>query len=347
MECRLPSRTDIAPMTTVLTLLSGAITTQVVSAGVSIGLPDHLTERPRNAEDLARVTDVALPNFLRLARAWAAFGLLAIDEAGDLLQTPLTPLLRTDTPGSLCHRSLELGHPDLFRVFEGLGAALLDGGCAFETAHKRTMYELFADRPVLGRMFVEDLSENSRGIGDELARAYDLSGATSVADIGGGDGRMLSRLLRAWPHLHGTLFERAETRAAAQKLIETEGMADRCAIVVGDFFAGVPAGHDVYLLKYVLQDWDDVAAAKLLRACRAAMSSSSRLLILEQLVPDRPTPTPQSQSAVLDDLLVFSFTGGGNRTMSELAGLIHAAGLTIRQPVARLPQVDVVECGPA
>jgi hypothetical protein len=208
------------------------------------------------------------------------------------------------------------------------------------------MYDFFTDRPELGRLFVQDLSQNSVGIGEALARAYDFSTASSVADIGGGDGRMLTCLLRIWPHLRGTLFERDELRTAAQRLLETEGMAGRCAVHVGDFFVSVPAGHNVYLLKYVLQDWSDAEAVTLLRACRAAMSSSSRLLIFEQIIPDRPTVTPQSQSAVLDDLLVFSFTGGGNRTMSELTGLIRASGLAVRGTVIRLPQVDVVECGP-
>ncbi|GAA1531885.1 methyltransferase [Dactylosporangium maewongense] len=340
------SRTDFTGTTAVLSLLSGAITTQVVSVGVGLGLPDLVAERPRSAEDLARDTGVDLPNLLRIVRAWAAFGLLAIDDAGELRQTPLTPLLRRDTPGSLHHRSLQLGHPDLFRVFEGLGTALLDGGCAFEAAHKRTMYEFFGDRPPLGELFVRDLSANSVGIGDELARAYAFSGVSSVVDIGGGDGRMLTRLLRAWPHLRGAVLERAEVRPAVERLLDAEGVADRCAVVTGDFFAGVPAGHDMYLLKYVLQDWGDAEATALLRSCRAAMGDGSRLLILEQIVPDRPTATPRAQSAVLDDLLVFSFTGGGNRTMSELAALVHGSGLAIREPATRLPQVDVVECVP-
>jgi hypothetical protein len=124
-------------------------------------------------------------------------------------------------------------------------------------------------------------------------------------------------------------------------------MKDRCKIVVGDFFERVPKGCDVYLLKYVLQDWDNEKATALLRTCRAAMSDSSRLLILEQIIPDRPSATPQAQSAILDDLLVFAFTGGGNRTMSELTGIIEAAGLAICEPANRLPQVNVIECRPA
>lgn len=341
------SRGDIGVLTDVLSLVSGAITTQVVSAGVRIGLPDQLTDEPRDAADLARAADLDLAVFLRLVRAWAAFGLLAFDDTGGIVRTPSTVLLRRDTPGSLRHRSLELGHPDLFRVFEGLGAALLDGGCAFDQAHKRTMYEFLADHPTLGATFVQDLSENSIGIGDELAHAYDFAAVSRVADVGGGDGRVLTRLLRAWPHLCGTVVDRDEVRPAARRLLDAEDLAGRCAFVTGDFFASVPAGHDMYLLKYVLQDWGDEEAAAILRTCRAAMSGSSRLLILEQIVPDRPTTSPQARSAILDDLLVFSFTGGGNRTMRQLADLVRASGLAMREPVARLPQVDVIECAPA
>jgi hypothetical protein len=35
------------------------------------------------------------------------------------------------------------------------------------------------------------------------------------------------------------------------------GLADRCDAVGGDVFVEVPGGADAYLLKHVIQDWDD------------------------------------------------------------------------------------------
>jgi hypothetical protein len=178
-------------MTNALSLMSGAIVTQIVAAGVTKGLPDHLSDQPQDAAILARTLDMALPHFMRLARSWAAFGLLTMDDAGNLLQTSLTPLLKQGQ-GSFYYRALELGHPDLFRVFENLGGALLEGSNAFETTHQQPMYTFFADRPELNKLFVQDLSRNSMGIGDELGSAYDFSNVSSVMDIGGGSGTTLT-----------------------------------------------------------------------------------------------------------------------------------------------------------
>jgi O-methyltransferase len=51
-----------------------------------------------------------------------------------------------------------------------------------------------------------------------------------------------------------------------------------------DFFEAVPPGGDVYLLQFILHDWDDVHALTILRNCRHAMGPQSRLLPIETLV---------------------------------------------------------------
>ena len=40
-------------------------------------------------------------------------------------------------------------------------------------------------------------------------------------------------------------------------------MADRCAVVGGDFFREVPGGGDAYLLKHVIHDWNDERAVEM------------------------------------------------------------------------------------
>ena len=49
-------------------------------------------------------------------------------------------------------------------------------------------------------------------------------------------------------------------------------MAGRCEVVGGSFFEAVPAGGDVYLLKFIVHDWDDAQATAILRTCRRAMA---------------------------------------------------------------------------
>ncbi len=113
----------------------------------------------------------------------------------------------------------------------------------------------------------------------------------------------------------------AATAAAA---LTAAGVADRCEIVAGDFFAAIPGGADCYLMANVLHDWNDCRAVTILDNCRRAMTTGSRVLIIERLIPDdqaRALPTP------LSDLNMLVFTGGKERTNAEYAELLTAAGL--------------------
>ena len=48
-------------------------------------------------------------------------------------------------------------------------------------------------------------------------------------------------------------------------------MFERVTLVGGDFIAEIPVEADLYVLKSVLQHWDDVAARAILESCRDAM----------------------------------------------------------------------------
>src|SRR6266851_3014403 len=45
--------------------------------------------------------------------------------------------------------------------------------------------------------------------------------------------------------------------------VAAAGVADRCRVVAGSFFDGVPEGADAYVLSMIIHDWDDEPAVKI------------------------------------------------------------------------------------
>jgi hypothetical protein len=165
-----------------------------------------------------------------------------------------------------------------------------------------------------------------------VAASYDFSDIRTVVDVGGGRGILLAAILSGHGHLQGTLFELPAVAASAQAVLAAAGVADRCEVIAGDFFQGVPAGADCYVLANVLHDWDDTTAAQILANCRDAATSHSRILIVERLIPTDPV---QAIPALLSDINMLVLSGGRERTNSEYHELLQAAGLRpgIIQPV--------------
>src|SRR3712207_9225575 len=104
-------------------------------------------------------------------------------------------------------------------------------------------------------LFRSAMSEGASARAEALRAVRDLSSIGTVVDVGGGQGRLLAGLLEATPGLSGVLFDRPEVVAGAEAVLRGEGVADRCAVVGGDFFASVPLGGDAYVLAQIVHDW--------------------------------------------------------------------------------------------
>lgn len=167
---------------------------------------------------------------------------------------------------------------------------------------------------------------------------YEFSRARVVVDVGGSAGYVLAGVLKQNPHLKGVLFDMPHVIAGAREVLEREGVEERCAVQAGNFFEGVPAGGDVYVLSAVLHDWDDEHCLRVLRNCRRAIPEDGALLIVERIMPERVELTDDGIETIRTDLEMLRMTGGGReRTQAEYAALLSDGGFTLTQvsPPAR------------
>jgi len=76
-------------------------------------------------------------------------------------------------------------------------------------------------------------------------------------------------------------------------------IASRISFEEHNFFNAQPVhGADVYLLRMILHDWPDADAVAILRQLVGAMSSGSRLIIMDSVLP-RPGSMPSAQERML------------------------------------------------
>jgi hypothetical protein len=114
-----------------------------------------------------------------------------------------------------------------------------------------------------------------------------------------------------------TGWERTVASAVAVDIAD-----DRTEVVGGDFFESVPAA-DLYLLKFVLHDWDDESCVKILSRCREAMATGGRIAIIDCVVGDHDV----TGVTAMMDLNMLVVAGGKERTLAEFDVLLTKAGL--------------------
>ena len=68
-----------------------------------------------------------------------------------------------------------------------------------------------------------------------MATTYDFSGVRHLVNVGGGNGALLTGILKAHPHLKGTLLDRPKVVERASPSLRELGLSDRCETVGGVF----------------------------------------------------------------------------------------------------------------
>jgi hypothetical protein len=275
-----------------------------------------------------------------LLEALAEAGVLARAGGGRFAPTPLSEPLRSDHP--LGVRELYAFLACEVAAWSALDRSVRTGVSAFDLVHGRSLWEHLAADAAAGRRFTATQRALTRLEARAALAARDWSGFRTVVDVGGSDGSFLASLLPRLPRLRGTLLDLPYAAAGATEVLEGAGVAGRCEVVAGSFFAGIPAGADVYLLKRVLYCWGTGPALELLRRVRAAMRPESRLLVLEPL----SRPAAGFDPGSLLDVLLLVLTGAGARAPEEVEALLQAAGLRLER-ILPTPMLPVVEARPA
>jgi hypothetical protein len=87
---------------------------------------------------------------------------------------------------------------------------------------------------------------------------------------------------------------------------------------------------DVYLLSYILHDWDDDRCRRILGRIKAAAEPGARLVVVEGIVPDGDEPHFTKSI----DLVMLAIHGGKERTAGEFEQLLSSAGFALDRVVA-------------
>jgi O-methyltransferase len=116
-------------------------------------------------------------------------------------------------------------------------------------------------------------------------------------------------------------------------------LLDRCALVGGDMFSSVPAGADAYIMKYIIHDWPDDKCLTILRACRASVNPSGKLLIVDNVI----NPSGGLDWGRILDLEMLMFPGGRERTEEQFRDLLAGAGWRLSRVIPTASPLSIVE----
>ncbi|MGE5570742.1 MAG: methyltransferase [Rhodospirillales bacterium] len=253
--------------------------------------------------------------------------------------TPLAATLLSDSPDSVLPGALLAHAPFHWNSWSHLHHSVMTGQCAFEHVYGTELFDYLRTDRAAAQVYEGWMTRLSDMQAPALINSYDYAKFPTVVDVGGGHGALLVAILKAYPGVCGVLFDLPEILADA-RLVREAGLESRCSVVSGDMFERVYPGGDLYILKTVIHDWDNDSSIRIFKNCREAMTTESRLLLMEMVVPEGNDPHP---SKFMDLNMLVLTHGGRERTAAEYRALFEASGFELSRIIATPSPVSLLE----
>jgi hypothetical protein len=327
------------PSAALTRLVNGYQVSHAIHAAAVLGIADLLATGARGAAELAVATGTDAGALYRLLRALAAAGVFREGPDRYFTLAPMGECLRSNAADPVAPWAMLAGQPYVQRAWEGLLHSLRTGETAFRHVHGMDVWDYRTRHPEQGAVFDRAMSGISRRVAEAVVETCDFGRFCRVVDVGGGEGVLLAHILGAHPAMGGVLFDLPHVVVGAAPVLNGAGVGERCEVVAGDFFQGVPEGGDGYVLKGVLHDWDDAAAVAILRACHRAITPGGAVMIIERLV----APPNEGADTKFSDLNMLVVPGGRERTQDEFEALLAAAGFRLSQVIATGTRMSLLQ----
>lgn len=329
------------PVQQLFQVAMGYVLSSALYVVTDAGVADHLGAGPKNVADLAKATGKNEDALYRVLRVLATAGVFTEVSPRSFALTPAAELLQKSHPRSVRDMMFFIADPFHFRVYADLDESLKTGRAAGEKTVGMPVFEYFAGNPGYSEIFNRAMTTMSAMVIPAAMEAYDFGGINVIVDVAGGHGEVLMSILRKYPQMRGILMDIDHVLAGAKPRLAAAGVADRVKTEPGDFFKGVPAGGDAYVMKHIIHDWDDERATVILKNIHRALAGkpNGKVILLETVI--QPGNAPDLGKVA--DIEMMALPGGRERTAEEFRALFAGAGFRMTSITPTKSPLAVIE----
>jgi hypothetical protein len=228
----------------------------------------------------------------------------------------VTPSLYQSTPLSDClDRVLSPHILDAYKVFNGALHTLQTNSGAWAHVFGKNFYDYLNQHADKLEIFNVWCMQSATDWLPPILSLCHFPLAKNLVDVGGGRGHFVASILQKNPHMEAVLFDQPSVIDGVEKSALFKTLKNRARFVGGDFFKSVPAGGDIYTICRALLNWSDEHCIQIINNCHKAMNSSSKLWIIDFIVPS--PDHPKYPRAVVNDISLFLIVNSAIRTEHE------------------------------
>lgn len=296
-------------------LLENVILSRALFTAAELDIAEHIIKNPQTAKTLARATNTEESTLTRLLNFLCLKKIFTCNALG-------TYELPEESRPMLAHHPQTIKpfllHDDETRwnSFGNLTYSITNAKPAFDMLYGQDYFTSLKQSPELSKRFDDAMNIISSEEDAAIAKKLSLQGI--IADIGGGNGQLLKKILAEQPTISGILFD---LPTVVENIVENT----RLTAIGGSFFEKISIKANTFLLKRVLHDWNDAQSESIIRNVANTMDRGNHLWIIDGILDQAEEKT--KLAAI--DLALLTIFGGQERGIKQFEELVNRAGLTI------------------
>lgn len=175
--------------------------------------------------------------------------------------------------------------------------------------------------------FIVAMHERACQQARKIILLLDLSGASSVLDVGGGSGAYAMAFVQAKKGISSTVFDLPGVIPLTRNYIKQEGFLGKVKTVSGDYKAdSLGEGFDLVFLSAIIHSNSSLENRALMRKCAAALNPQGQVA-LQDFIMDEDRTKPAFGALFALNMLVAT-ESGDTYTESEVRSWMQEAGLS-------------------
>lgn len=307
---------------------------------IDLEISEKLNKETKNIEQLANETQTQADALYRVLRALSGEGFYKESGNKNFANTKLSQHLMRDHPYSLKYLIAHQLNKENIDMFMLLNYSLKTGIPASSKVFGMDPFEYMSKVPENNKLYNNAMEDSTNMLCEILILHYPFQKFKIIADIGGGNGSMLLRLIKKGSETTGIVFDLPHVIEDVHKDIITKGLKNEIQFQSGDFFKSIPINADLYILKNILHAFGDSDCIKILKNIKKTALSGSKIIVLEM---DLGRSNQKAYGKLYDIQMLITVKNGRERTKNEYKKLFEESGLMFKREIKTISPFSIFE----
>jgi len=285
-------------------------------AGTQLDLFTPLKNGPMTADQIAAVIGVS-PTRLRLLLYCLVAAELLVEKDGRFSNTlEANQFLGKGSPVYIGNKHASLAHR---------WSTCLKTAESIRSGAPQAKLDFSNSPPEEVEKFLRSINANTMPAARALLEKYDFSSVKKLMDVGSGGAGLAITITNAHPQIKATAIDLPQVAPIARKIVSEQGMNDRIDVVAANVVTdALPRGHDVAVLRGLLQVLSSEDARLAVKNIGAALNQDGKIFIIGQILDD--SRTSPAEAVGFNLAFINSYDAGESYTEAEHREWLSEAG---------------------